>query len=160
MSTIGDIRKVRSDAANAPFAGMRDPVQTGTMTASKYAGAIGLIVAICMFAYIALTGEPRLPIGIANGVYANRCCGRIVLTDGIMAVANRRIGYVVEEDQEGAYVLPDVYVGASNTALVIRPEAFPFMMRLDDPSRPRSIELFDDRAGDFKSYPFERATGS
>ena len=129
------------------------------MNASKYVGGVGLIVVLCLWAYIALAGEPRLPISSANGMYANRCCGRVVLTNGVMAVANQRIGYVVEEDKAGAYVLPNAYVGASDTALVIRPNGFPFKLRLDDPSRPRSVELLDDKPRG-KSYSFERVSGS
>ena len=128
------------------------------MNASKAVGVIVLMVVLSLSAYIGLTGEPRLALSIANGSYANRCCGRVVLTNGIMAVANQRIGYVVEQDKEGPYVLPNAYVGASDTGLVIRPNGFPLKLRLDDQSYPRSVDLLDDRPGG-KSYSFERTAG-
>lgn len=115
------------------------------MSASKSVGTIVLIgVVLCAWADIVLTGEPRLQVGIANGSFANSCCGTVVFHDGIMRVANRRIGYVIEQDKAGPYVLPEAYVGASVTGFVIKPNAYALKLRLDDPDHPHQIELLDD----------------
>ena len=82
-------------AASAPVADIRQPVRNNTMTTTKAVGMSVFIVVICIWAYIALTGEPRLPIGIANGSYTNRCCGTLVLADGIMTLADQRVSYVI-----------------------------------------------------------------
>jgi len=78
-----------------------------------------VLVVFSVWAYIALTGEPRLQVGIANGRYSNGCCGTMVLKNGLMTVANQRVGYVVEQDKEGPYVLPNAYVGASDYGFVM-----------------------------------------
>lgn len=131
----------------------------GAMSAGKLVGVIVLIVVLCAWAYIVLTGEPRLQVGIATGAYANRCCGLVVLNNGIMTVANQRIGYVIEQDKAGPYVLPQTHVAASATGFVIKPDAHPLKMRLDDPSHPHQVELLGDspRGGPF---PFVRKSGS
>lgn len=129
------------------------------MSASKLVGVIGVIVVICSWIYIALTGEPRLQVGIANGVYANRCCGEIILNDGIMTVANQRIGYAIERDKAGPYVLPKTYVGASATGFVVKPDAYVLKLRLDDSARPHQINLLDDGPSD-EVFPFVRNNSS
>ncbi|HLZ78897.1 MAG TPA: hypothetical protein VKQ09_06115 [Sphingomonas sp.] len=129
------------------------------MSASKLVGIIGLIVVLCAWGYIALTGAPRLQVGIANGAYVNRCCGTVVLNNGIMTVANQRIGYVIERDKAGPYVLPKTYVGASATGFVIKPDAYALKLHLDDPTHPHQIELLDDGpTGD--AFPFMQKSGS
>ena len=114
------------------------------MSASKTVGVIGVAVILCAWAYIALTGEPRLQVTIANGAYTNDCCGTVVFRDGIMTVANQRIEYVIEQDKAGAYVLPKAYVGASPAGFVIKPNADAFKLRLDDANHPHQIEFLDD----------------
>ena len=112
-----------------------------------------------MWTYIALTGEPRLQIGTANGRYSNRCCGTVVLANGTMTVANRHVSYVIEQDKGGPYVLPEAYVGASDRGFVIRSEAHALKLRLDDPAHPHQVELLDDAAVG-GAYPFARVNGS
>ena len=128
------------------------------MNASKLVGAIGLIAVVCGLAYIALIGEPRLQIDVANGAYSNPCCGSVVLRNGIMTVAHRRIGYVIERDKVGPYVLPTAYVGASNRGFVIKPSASALILRLDDPEHPQRLELVDVEPNG-QAYPFKRTSG-
>lgn len=100
--------------------------------------------------------EPRLPLNVANGTYSNSCCGMLDLKDGRMSVSTQQVGYVVESDKVGPYVLPSVYVGASPRGFVIRRNGSPLKLHLDDESRPAVIELMDDADGSV--FSFHRAT--
>ncbi|WP_138983907.1 hypothetical protein [Sphingomonas elodea] len=140
-------------------ADMPMPVQTGIMRASKTVGIATVVMVLCAWVYIALSGEPRLPTSIANGRYSNGCCGTIVLHDGVMTVANQRVDYIVERDKAGPYVLPTAYVGASAHAIVVRSDAYPLKLRIDDPAHPRQLELLGD-AADGGRYSFARVNGS
>lgn len=128
------------------------------MSANKAVGIIVLIVVVCAWAFIALTDEPRLQLGIANGSYSNRCCGTVTFANGVMSVANQRVSYVVERDKVGRYVLPSAYVGATETGFVIRSNAHALKLRLDDSTLPQHVLLFDDGPGN--AYPFARRNGS
>ena len=114
------------------------------MSASKLVGVTVLIAILCAWAYVTLVGEPRLQVGIANGAYTNGCCGTVVLDNGIMTIANQRVGYVVEQDKAGPYVLPKTYIGASVTGFVVRSRGHALKLRLDDPNHPHQVELVDD----------------
>lgn len=100
-----------------------------------------------------------MPTSIANGRYSNNCCGTIVLHDGVMIVANQRVDYIIERDKAGPYVLPKAYVGMSAHALVVRSDAHPLKLRLDDPGHPLQLELNDDVTGGGR-YQFSRVDGS
>ena len=128
------------------------------MSASKLVGGIILIAVGCVWAYILLPGEPRLQIGIANGTYSNPCCGALTLNNGTMTFENQRISYVIEEDKAGPYVLPKVYVGASNDRLVVRSKGNALKLRLDRPVDPHHIELIDEHPGG-AAYSFARENG-
>jgi hypothetical protein len=117
------------------------------------------IVVVSMWAYIALTGEPRLPIDIANGSYSNRCCGTLGVADGVMTLADQRVSYVIEQDKAGPYILPKTYVGASNHGFVFRSTGYPLKLRLDNPAHPQQVELFDDGSGG-EAYSFASQKGS
>lgn len=117
------------------------------------------IVAVSLWAYIALTGQPRLPIGIANGSYSNRCCGTLVVADGVMTLANQRVSYVIEQDKVGPYLLPKTYVGAANHGFVFRSASYPLKLRIDNSVHPQQIELSDDGSGG-KAYVFASQSGS
>ncbi len=96
---------------------------------------------------------PRLPIGTADGTYANPCCGSIRLHNGQMIFGRGQIvSYVVEHDKVGRYVLPTSYVGVwSGKAVQANRSANPLKLRLDDATRPTTIELLSESAGfDFK----------
>lgn len=125
------------------------------MSASKAVGMIVFIVIVSTWAYIALTGQPRLPIGIANGSYLNRCCGTLVFADGVMTLATQRVSYVIEQDKAGPYILPKTYVGASNHGFVFGSVAYPLKLRLDNPAYPQRVELLGDGSGG-EAYLFAR----
>jgi len=96
---------------------------------------------------------PRLPIGAADGTYANPCCGSLRLDRGQMLFGRRRIiGYVIEHDKIGRYVLANHYVGGyDDKAFEFYASHDSLMLRLDVATRPRNIELFDKAATlDFK----------
>ena len=141
------------------LADMPVPVQSDIMSANKAVGIATVVMVLCIWVYIALSGEARLPTGIANGRYSNDCCGTIVLDDGVMTVANQRVDYIIERDKTGAYVLPMAYVGASSHAFVVRSDAHPLKLRLDDLAHPRQLQLVSD-AADGGGYSFARVNGS
>ena len=117
------------------------------MSASKLVGAMGVIAVLCGGLYIVVAGEPRLPIGIADGTYSNGCCGKLVLQTGMMTVADQCIGYVIGRDKVGPYVLPETYVGASPKGFVVKHGAYALKLRLDDATQPHHVELVDDSPG-------------
>ncbi|WP_139810174.1 hypothetical protein [Sphingomonas azotifigens] len=129
------------------------------MSANKAVGIATVVMVLCAWAYIALSREPRLPTSIANGRYSNGCCGTIFLHDGVMTVANQRVDYIIERDKAGPYVLPTAYVGASVHAVVVKFDAYPLKLRLDDAAHPHQLELLDD-AADGVRYSFTRVNGS
>lgn len=142
-----------------PVADMPAPAQTGFMNANKVVGITIVVTVLLAWAYIALSKDPRLPTSIANGRYSNDCCGTLVLHDGVMTVATQRVDYIIERDKAGPYVLPTAYVGVSARAIVVRSNAYPLKLRLDDPAHPNQLELFGD-AADSGRYPFARVNGS
>ncbi|MCP3734536.1 hypothetical protein M9979_06565 [Sphingomonas sp. RP10(2022)] len=141
-----------------PLVDIHRLVKISPVNASKTVGIIVVAAVFCAWTYITLTGEPRLQTSIANGSYSNDCCGTIILKNGTMTVANQRVSYVVEQDKEGPYVLPKSYVGASGQEFVTRSDAHALKLRLDDPTRPRKVQLLDDTAGG-RAYVFSRMNG-
>lgn len=129
------------------------------MSASRAVGMTVFIFVVSLLAYIALTGEPRLPIGIANGSYSNRCCGTLIVADGVMRFAGQRVSYVVERDKAGPYILPKTYVGASNQGFEFRSAGYPLKLRLDDSTHPQQVDLLNDGPGG-EAYSFVRQKGS
>ena len=104
-------------------------------------------VVLCAWAYIILAPMPRLPIGMANGSYANNCCGEMTLRDGKMSVGGRLVTYVIEVDKGGPYVLPNAYIDISGDhTLEVDTGKYPLIMRLDDPMRPTKLELMTEEA--------------
>jgi len=69
-----------------------------------------------------------------------------------MSVLKQRVGYVVESDKGGPYILPSVYVGASSQGFVVRRNGFALKLRLDDENHPANIELMDDADGSVFSF--------
>lgn len=101
---------------------------------------------------------PRLPIGTANGTYANPCCGSIRLHNGQMVFGRgQMVSYVVEHDKVGRYVLPSSYIGVwSGKAVQADRSANLLKLRLDDATRPTSIELLSGSA----AFDFKRVGGN
>ncbi len=129
------------------------------MNEKKAISALIVVAVLCAWTYIALTGEPRLPINDANGEYTNPCCGTLVLKSGVMTVANQSVGYVIEQDKAGPYVLPNSYVGVSANQLIVRSTGTPLKLHLDIAPHPHRVELFDDRP-DAALYTFNLIAGS
>lgn len=97
---------------------------------------------------------PRLPIGAANGIYANACCGSLRLRNGQLTFGNdQHVSYVVEHDKGGRYVLPSEYVGVTGGKLIISDRSkYQMYLRLDDSAIPETIEL----DGGSVTYEFRR----
>ena len=101
---------------------------------------------------------PRLPIGTANGTYANPWRGSVRLHNVEMVLNGGQIvGYVVEHDKVGRYVLPSSYVGIwSGKAVQADRSANPLKLRLDDSTRPTNIGLLGGSA----VFDFKRVEGN
>jgi hypothetical protein len=97
---------------------------------------------------------PRLPIGTANGIYANACCGSLRLRNGELTFGkDQRVSYVVEHDKVGRYILPAEYVGVTGGKLIFSDRSKNQMyLRLDDSAIPETIEL----DGGTVTYEFRR----
>jgi len=89
---------------------------------------------------------PELPAGLANGSYTNSCCGTLALKDGEMFIGKRRIRYVMEQDKQGPYVLPSIYVGVSPHGFVVH-DGNPLKLRIDAKALPAGIELMNAEDG-------------
>src|SRR6478609_9101003 len=85
----------------------------------------------------------NLPVGTANGVYANACCGTLELRDGVMSFGkNERIGYVIEYDKVGRYVLPTVFVGVRGGRKIAADKSRSMLkLYLDASPLPAAIKL-------------------
>ncbi|MDB5691765.1 MAG: hypothetical protein JWO81_828 [Alphaproteobacteria bacterium] len=98
--------------------------------------------------------EDREPIGVANGEYANGCCGSMILRDGVLTFAGDSVRYVVERDKEGRYVLPEHLLLVEDNRLFLERRNYPLKMRLDGSNPPRAIKVWADRS----IYEFRRRT--
>ena len=121
-------------------------------------GWVSVSIILAVFAawlHIAFVGEERLPLGIADGSYANDCCGTIQLQNGrLFTKQGHEVGYVVERDKGGAYVLPAAFVGIQDGKEVQVDSGYPLTLRLDAAPNPTTIELNDTGRG--MGYVFKR----
>jgi hypothetical protein len=116
---------------------------------------MALIGALLVYWWAFPPNQP--PIGTANGVYANACCGLVKLHDGLMTFNNNQfVSYIVERDKVGRYVLPQSYVGASDSALIVRRGDTPLKLYLSDELHPHHLYPMSDGA----VFSFARITGS
>jgi len=122
-------------------------------------GCAKTIVVVAILALIASPlwwkSPPPLPIGTANGVYANDCCGSIVLKDGLLTFAGGSTKYIVDHDKLSRYVLPEHLIHVTTNRVDMEENSFPLYMRLNDSQPPRTIEL----AGYQQDYIFTRVPG-
>ncbi|HWI85314.1 MAG TPA: hypothetical protein VNT42_03175 [Sphingomonas sp.] len=120
--------------------------RANTANLSRWIGIFGTAMVVIAGIYIALAGEPKLPIGIANGTYANRCCGTISLRNGVMTLSGGQgVRYVVGKDKGGAYVFPEAFVGVwqGRGFQVEADRRYPLKLRLNDADNPTEIVLTD-----------------
>lgn len=108
--------------------------------------------------YLLAGSAPKLPIAAANGSFVNADVGTLVLKDGRMTVGRRYANYVLETDKVGAYVLPNAYVAVSERGFVVDQQGYPLKLRLDDPARPRRVDLMNETRNTLVS--FERVEGN
>ena len=100
-----------------------------------------MAVVTVIWLYLLLWPMPKLPIDAANGVYANPCCQPIILRDGTMSFGKHEVRYLIEEDKEGAYLLPQAYVGVEPSGLQADQSKYPLKLRLNDMSSPDRLTL-------------------
>jgi hypothetical protein len=97
----------------------------------------------------------RDPIGTANGVYTSACCGSLILRDGVLRFDDTNIGYVVEHDKAGKYVLPDRSLAVIHGSKVVLKSESGDELRLNDAEHPRSLTMFGtDQTGALEEYTF------
>jgi hypothetical protein len=107
-----------------------------------------------------LLGGPGAEARAANGTYWNDCCGTVELRDGRMVLGEKpaagkqvSVGFVVERDSAGPYVLPERFVGTwEDNGFEVDGSRPPLKLRLDALPGPSRIELPSVRG----SYSFER----
>jgi hypothetical protein len=120
------------------------------MCGSKWVGGAVLAVVMAIWLYLLLWPIPKLPIDAANGVYANPCCQPIILRDGTMSFGKHEVGYSIEHDKGGAYVLPQLYVGVEPSGLQVDQSRYPLKLRLDDMSPPGRLTLPSSNSEDYE----------
>lgn len=92
--------------------------------------------------YIAVSPEPTLPAGLADGVYENACCGALTLHRGEMHLAGQTVRYVIQADKVGTYVLPAHYVGIVDGKTFDMEHDRPGeILRLDVRANPHTIDI-------------------
>ena len=94
------------------------------------------------------TGRPSrlgIPIGTANCVYASTCCWlHQTRKDGRMFFGKQQVNYVVEQDNIGRDVLPEVYLGVTSGNRVEKSETKDALkLRLDARSTPMTVQLWN-----------------
>ena len=101
--------------------------------AAVAAAALGLL----------LSGRPGSSEAAADGSYGHDCCGKMVLRDGRMLLGDvKSVGYVIEEDEAGPYLLPQSYVGAwEERGFEIDGSRPPLKLRLDRIPKPTTIDV-------------------
>jgi hypothetical protein len=99
---------------------------------------------------------PRDPIGTANGVYSSDCCGSLILRDGFLRFDDTNVGYVVEHDKVGRYVLPDKHVGViEGQRVVAGTQKYALKIYLHDTDGPRRLSMLGtDKSGQSRDYVF------
>jgi hypothetical protein len=78
-----------------------------------------------------------------EGVFENDCCGTVTLAKGRLALnGGQSIGYDVERDARGPYLLPHTYVGAlEDRGFEVDGTQPAQKLRLDRLPAPRAIQL-------------------
>ena len=107
----------------------------------RWSLAIPVAASLAML-YVMVAPTPSLPISMANGVYANDCCGTVRLQDGAMSFRGGSVSYVIERDKGGAYLMPTKYVGVEPPyGLQIERQKYPLKLRLDDEAHPENVRV-------------------
>jgi hypothetical protein len=112
-----------------------------------------LLLVVAALLSLVLRPAPKLARDMADGVYANECCGTLTLRNGAMSFHQHELAYIIETDKGGAYIMPKTYVGVEPPyGLQIDRTKNPLKMRLDDEKHPQAISIF----GRDRSYEFTR----
>jgi hypothetical protein len=79
----------------------------------------------------------------ADGRYVHDCCGTLELRGGEMIMGKAKpVGYAVERDEAGYYLLPETYVGTwEDRGFEIDGSRPPVKLRLDKFPSPRTVTL-------------------
>jgi hypothetical protein len=106
-------------------------------------GGIVIVVAVMFtWAHVLLTPPQRLPIRSADGIYFNKCCGSLLLKNGLGTARDHTFYYTIEADKRGPYVLPtSQLVMADTTGLSVSPAKSPLEMPFDGSSVPKWIDI-------------------
>lgn len=100
------------------------------------------VAAVAAIAVMFFTQEPGLPSELADGAYANDCCGIVELRGGRMiANGGNLVSYIVQEDEQGPYVLPGSFVGAQYGGIMLVGARPVVKLRLDRLPNPTRISI-------------------
>ena len=108
---------------------------------------------VTLMLYILVAPAPKLPLKVADGTYFNPCCSELTLRAEIMSFGSNEVRYAIERDKEGAYVLPEDYVGVDpDQGLLVERKHTPLKLRLDAKEYPTSVTVL----GPNEEYRFAR----
>jgi len=113
-----------------------------------------MLIGLAVGGYFVLKPPEQLPLSQADGIYANSCCGTLVLKGGRGTHGGAAFDYVIEQDKMGPFVLPKsrlVTVDDASRLVIVQDEP-PLMLRLETSMRPQWIDI----PGFGKSYRFAR----
>jgi hypothetical protein len=126
------------------------------MGSSRWIIAAAAGIALAALGAIALPflREPAIPIQSANGDFEHDCCGKLRLRDGRMMLGDKLdIGYAIDRDAKGPFILPSVYSGPwEDNGFETDGSRPPLKLRLDKLPAPETIELYSGG----KTYVFKR----
>ena len=98
--------------------------------------------ALAALAITLFTHRSGLPSDLADGTYANDCCGIVELRDGRMiANGGDLVGYSVQRDEHGPYILPRSFVGAEDGGVLMDGHRPVVELRLDRLPNPTRISI-------------------
>ena len=109
--------------------------------AAPLAGLLITAAVLISWAFILFAPQEQLPVGAADGIYANSCCGDLILSSGEARIGLQAIGYVIERDKQGPYVLPIGRRVEADTKGISVAQGKPLKLRLDTASSPHWIDL-------------------
>ena len=126
------------------------------MNGARWTGLAAAVALLGTGAAALLLRDPGLPSDSADGAYVHDCCGTIVLKNGEMVLNGAKtVGYVVDRDESGPYILTDKFVGTwEERGFEIDGSRPPLKMHLDTIPRPSTIKFSDVRTSHlFKRKP-------
>lgn len=117
-------------------------MEIGSINQHRLATSAVALVAVIVAGLALLTYLSGLRSDLADGSYANDDFGIVELRGGRM-IANGvdLVGYTVQEDDQGPYILPRSFVGAENGGIFLDGATRVRKLRLDRLPNPTQISI-------------------